>query len=348
MKRISLLALLLAVLLLAGCAAAPAENEDVPPVQDPTPVSDGNCDKWALVPMVKVNGIIYMDTGYENTEPRCGVMDGEITSSVEGWEKPTENDQSNFGAGYSYQWGAKEGTIEVLLEGGWRIFATQEVRHEMQFPDEEGNDVLHNYVRRSGMPPKGLTDEEAHIIQGCIARGACREGTSECLHDCEVNLGGWLYYYHSDCGTFNFVEISQYSPTDLSPTPLQKEQSVTLSEEDKATVNGILGKYIPIGELIYCGAPKIVSIVDTAKGRTDLAFAQALETIFETDTTVYYFGVIYSPYVIVHYADGTQEDVKTALQKGNCTISDLDRFGIGYMTREKLCGYPPAEYFMVN
>ena len=39
-----------------------------------------------------VNGELYIDTGHESTvEARCGVMDGEITSEVDGSEKPTKD-----------------------------------------------------------------------------------------------------------------------------------------------------------------------------------------------------------------------------------------------------------------
>ena len=35
---------------------------------------------------------------------RCGNMDGEITSTVDGTEIPTEDNQSNFGSGFGYQY----------------------------------------------------------------------------------------------------------------------------------------------------------------------------------------------------------------------------------------------------
>ena len=61
-------------------------------------------EQWDLIPMVMVNGELYIDTGHESTvEARCGVMDGEITSEVDGSEKPTKDNQSNFGTGYGYQ-----------------------------------------------------------------------------------------------------------------------------------------------------------------------------------------------------------------------------------------------------
>ena len=49
-------------------------------------------------------------------------MDGEITSAVDRTEVPSENDQSNFGAGYGYQWGPEEGTLEVCMDGKWMVF----------------------------------------------------------------------------------------------------------------------------------------------------------------------------------------------------------------------------------
>ena len=57
---------------------------------------------------------------------------------------------------------------------------------------------------------------------------------------------------------------------------------------------------------------------------------------FQDDIYNYYF--ILWPmheYIIVEYADGTTQNVKEALEDGNITIEDLDRFGIGYMKEPK-------------
>ena len=75
------------------------------------------------IPMVMADGAMYYDTGRESTVTgRCGVMDGEITSAVDRTEVPSENNQSNFGAGYGYQWGLEEGTLEVCIDGKWMVF----------------------------------------------------------------------------------------------------------------------------------------------------------------------------------------------------------------------------------
>ena len=92
-------------------------------------------EKWDLIPMVMVDGKLYLDTGIESSvEARCRVMDGEITSAVDGTEKPTQDGESNFGTGYEYQYGPQEGTIEIFMNGKWWVFATEDVRQDIQFP----------------------------------------------------------------------------------------------------------------------------------------------------------------------------------------------------------------------
>ena len=95
-------------------------------------------EQWDLIPMVMVDGTLYLDTGHESTvEARYGVMDGEITSQVDGGEKPTKDNQSNFGTGFGYQYGPTEGTIEIYMNEKWWVFATEEVRKEMPFSSTE-------------------------------------------------------------------------------------------------------------------------------------------------------------------------------------------------------------------
>ncbi len=90
-------------------------------------------ETWDLIPMVMIDGKLYLDTGQESTaEGRCGVMDGEIISEVDGSEEPTEDNQSNFGTGYEYQFGAMEGTVEIYMNGKWWIFAAEEARNEIK------------------------------------------------------------------------------------------------------------------------------------------------------------------------------------------------------------------------
>ena len=112
----------------------PARLQDVYSIRVATEKED---EKWDLIPMVMVDGKLYLDTGMESSvEARCGVMDGEITSSVDGTQKPTQDGESNFGTGYGYQYGPQEGTIEIFMNEKWWVFATEEVRQEIQFPTE--------------------------------------------------------------------------------------------------------------------------------------------------------------------------------------------------------------------
>ena len=94
-------------------------------------------EQWAMIPMVMIDGKLYLDTGMESSvEARCGVMDGEITSSVDGTKKPTQDGESNFGTGYGYQYGPQEGTIEIFMNEKWWVFATEDVKQEIQFPSD--------------------------------------------------------------------------------------------------------------------------------------------------------------------------------------------------------------------
>lgn len=82
--------------------------------------------QWDKHPMVMVNDTYYYDTNIESTRPdRSAGMDGEITSDVEGWEIPQENDQSNFGTGYGYQI-IDDHTLEIQINGKWIIFETHD------------------------------------------------------------------------------------------------------------------------------------------------------------------------------------------------------------------------------
>lgn len=70
---------------------------------------------WDRIPMIRVDGKLYYDTGKESTvTDRCGNMDGEITATVDGTEIRIEDNQSNFGSGFGYQYG-EDDTIEVYM-----------------------------------------------------------------------------------------------------------------------------------------------------------------------------------------------------------------------------------------
>ncbi len=74
------------------------------------------------IPAVMVNGKLYCDTGKESTaDARCGMMDGQITSSVDGDRWPAKDGESNFGTGFGYQYGEND-TIEIFINEKWMVF----------------------------------------------------------------------------------------------------------------------------------------------------------------------------------------------------------------------------------
>lgn len=147
MKRITALSLslALALLLLAGCGRA-CNSENASSAEGAAS-SGGNAVSSAVASpssaagsgdeitggqeepprMVMVDGVLYADTGRPSSvTARCGTMDGEITSTVEAGQVPSQDNQSNFGADYGYQFGFEEGTIEVYIGQEWVVFAPAE------------------------------------------------------------------------------------------------------------------------------------------------------------------------------------------------------------------------------
>ena len=120
MKR--MLSLLLALVLcgaLVGCGGQDSSSSSGGPVSSAPGIY--------MPRMLMVDGVLYEDAGCEDTtEGRCGNMDGEITSSVESWQQPEEDGQSNFGSGFGYQIGMEPDTLEILQDGHWLVFRAVE------------------------------------------------------------------------------------------------------------------------------------------------------------------------------------------------------------------------------
>ena len=115
---------LLCVMILTGCA-----NKQEEPAAETL---------YDLIPMVRIDGKLYLDTGYTNYDVDGeAAADGKITSEVDGSKEPSVDGQSNFGTGYEYRYSSTEGAVEIYLNGKWRIFATEEVRQQIQFPEND-------------------------------------------------------------------------------------------------------------------------------------------------------------------------------------------------------------------
>lgn len=80
----------------------------------------------------------------------------------------------------------------------------------------------------------------------------------------------------------------------------------------------------------YFVEPKLIESITDISKRDQLDTADALEYFYRDDTYYYYFSSIKSHYIIVRYKDGTEQNVKDALEVGKIKISDLDWFGIKY------------------
>lgn len=78
-------------------------------------------------PMVKVDGVIYVNTGYQNAMVTCGTADGQIKTTVDGTKEPAKDDESNFGKDYDYQkW--EGGYINVKIDNRWMLFKDAELK----------------------------------------------------------------------------------------------------------------------------------------------------------------------------------------------------------------------------
>lgn len=83
-------------------------------------ISDIEWDK--VVRAVMIEGKLYYDTEKESPPRyRCGVVHGAITSTVDGSEIPTEDNQSNFGTDYGYCY-VTDDAVELKIDKKWILF----------------------------------------------------------------------------------------------------------------------------------------------------------------------------------------------------------------------------------
>ncbi len=79
-------------------------------------------DPEPTVLLMMVEGQLYQSTGRESDrDGRCGMLDGQISDSVERNFIPSRDGQSNFGAPYGYQYG-DNGELELSMDGRWIVF----------------------------------------------------------------------------------------------------------------------------------------------------------------------------------------------------------------------------------
>ena len=168
MKKVVVITLLLLHMFsLAACTTVPdlEETEAVLPERETVPQEAPSDVIWAYPEMVMIDSEMYLTTGMESTvNPRWAGYDGKITSTVSGSEKPTENDQSNFGADFYYQF-CGEGIVEICINNKWWVFATEKVREQLLYPEryevvDRPPDLIVNYEDQSIKARHCLTNWE--------------------------------------------------------------------------------------------------------------------------------------------------------------------------------------------
>lgn len=137
-KRFGILGILL--LSLSGCGRPEAKPESFAefavyetdniniPLQQPE-ISEDEKLEWDLIPMVRVNGVLYYSTNETRTF-QDKFADGQITSSADGSETPVQDDQSNFGKEFDYRYGSDEGELYININDTWERFKSKRLTLE--------------------------------------------------------------------------------------------------------------------------------------------------------------------------------------------------------------------------
>lgn len=79
---------------------------------------------------------------------------------------------------------------------------------------------------------------------------------------------------------------------------------------------------------------EVTKIVDLTK-ENDITYETNMEFFTEDEEYQYFFGGARGRYIMVYYADGSEENVLSAIEKGHITVEDLDKFGIEYYVKAK-------------
>ncbi len=123
MKKSVVLTIVLCCLFLTACAGRSVGI--IGGADGPTDiiVNDGRTQsRKETVKMVNVDGDLYYETGEDNDiEGRCGVLDGNFTKTVDGFEIPKNAGEANFRA-EGYQVGMTKDTIEIPIDDDCEIF----------------------------------------------------------------------------------------------------------------------------------------------------------------------------------------------------------------------------------
>ena len=143
-------------------------------------------------------------------------------------------------------------------------------------------------------------------------------GVYGCFWKVNDNASVTVLYYDAEIDNIRYIAVTE--PEDKETDSLTTETTAL----DDITQTSIIES--------DKDALAIVNIIDRTKTER-LPYDMAEEKFFEDGDNEYYFSGFYSRYVIVHYGDGSQEDIVTALNTGKAIISDLDKFGVSYTVK---------------
>ena len=181
-------------------------------------------DSSNLCQAVMVNGITYENTGYNSSAVSCGNMDGEIVSTVGESEMPIENDQSNFGTGFSYQYGTDDRLI-VVIDGDFCIFRDinskdksipPEVLHFIAKVKEKRDNEL--VVTVEEVPDMFIFPERDYVVSTDRLEGETNEGDYVmiwCDNYIEETMPAiipsvyWIYSIEGDEDTISVIDLDK-------------------------------------------------------------------------------------------------------------------------------------------
>lgn len=95
--------------------------------------------------------------------------------------------------------------------------------------------------------PHKMADENADDISNMLAKYKYSEGSTDCLFDYSINIGGRYFKYHSDCGVVVEV-LPKSSPDSVMPDAHLTEISRKLLDDDKAKLDKIIEKTLSDSE----------------------------------------------------------------------------------------------------
>ncbi|MBR1798157.1 MAG: hypothetical protein IJ757_09165 [Clostridiales bacterium] len=135
-RAVNLLIVITIIILLAGCRTAddieqPDRNSEQTTettevvISSAAPSVSETQQNEDPVRAVMAYDTLYLDTGYASgVWGRCGNLDGAIENVIDRDEIPDENGEANFDAN-GWQVGFEANTIEVYVDGEFRIFAAE-------------------------------------------------------------------------------------------------------------------------------------------------------------------------------------------------------------------------------